>query len=338
MVESGMIQMAEGNPQFDPFMLINRSGSCACSRLLQTRFLGVNSVSIEDKVGKEAEEPGPGLPQGYHVNTKPDDYKLMDLAIHSMMHCEAAAGGTKETKFVAESIARKPVDFGNLIFTDLTTTRFVVVELERCLVGEGQPAKFRAEQRAHILFCLAKYLGYAPKWVRYATSTPENPELPTDLLKPQACPPGSQKESFAASGFGQELIAPACGAGGRDNFKAALGQDTLRVIEIIINRSKRMARIVAEDRQAQGGLPALREQVLQVNNTERGGCLPNEAQPPLPVEVTGTMARHCARCRVPEVEAQLSSCGRCRMKWYCSRACQKAHWKLGHKLYCVQVT
>ncbi len=65
------------------------------------------------------------------------------------------------------------------------------------------------------------------------------------------------------------------------NFKAALGQDTLRVIEIIINRSKRMARIVAEDRQAQGGLPALREQVLQVNNTERGGCLPNEAQPPL---------------------------------------------------------
>lgn len=34
--------------------------------------------------------------------------------------------------------------------------RFVVVELERCLVGEGQPAKFRAEQRAHILFCLAK--------------------------------------------------------------------------------------------------------------------------------------------------------------------------------------
>ncbi len=34
--------------------------------------------------------------------------------------------------------------------------RFVVVELERSLVGAGQPAEFRAEQRAHILFCLAK--------------------------------------------------------------------------------------------------------------------------------------------------------------------------------------
>ncbi len=76
-------------------------GSCACSRLLQTRFLGVHSVSIEGKVGKEAEEPGPGFPQDYHINTKPDDYKLMDQTIQSMRHCEAAAGGTKESQFVA---------------------------------------------------------------------------------------------------------------------------------------------------------------------------------------------------------------------------------------------
>ena len=57
-----------------------------------------------------------------------------------------------------------------------------------------------------------------------------------------------------------------------------------------------------------------------------------------PVEVTGTLGRYCAGCRASELEAQLMSCGRCRMKWYCSRACQKAHWKLGHKLYCVQVS
>ena len=50
---------------------------------------------------------------------------------------------------------------------------------------------------------LFRYLGYAPKWVRYATSAPEHPDLPIDLLKPEACPPGSQKESFAKSGFGQ---------------------------------------------------------------------------------------------------------------------------------------
>ncbi len=48
-----------------------------------------------------------------------------------------------------------------------------------------------------------RYLGYAPKWVRYATSAPEHPDLPIDLLKPEACLSGSQKERFATSGFGQ---------------------------------------------------------------------------------------------------------------------------------------
>ncbi|CAL8471221.1 g10763 [Coccomyxa elongata] len=29
-------------------------------------------------------------------------------------------------------------------------------------------------------------------------------------------------------------------------------------------------------------------------------------------------------------------CAGCEMKWYCSKKCQKEHWKLGHKLYCEQ--
>ncbi len=81
------------------------------------------------------------------------------------------------------------------------------------------------------------------------------------------------------------MTASASGAGGRDKLQGdagpTLGQEALRVIEVIINRSSRMARTVAQNRQAQGGLPALRRQVLQVNISERGGCLPNEAQPPL---------------------------------------------------------
>ena len=65
------------------------------------------------------------------------------------------------------------------------------------------------------------------------------------------------------------------------NFQAALGQNALDAIEVIINRSKRMAASVAEDQQAQGGRAALKRQVLQTSNNERGGCLPNEAQAPL---------------------------------------------------------
>ena len=65
------------------------------------------------------------------------------------------------------------------------------------------------------------------------------------------------------------------------NFKAALGQNALDAMEIIINRSKNMTARVAKYRQAQGGLAALKRQVLQTNNDERGGCLPNEAAAPL---------------------------------------------------------
>ena len=65
------------------------------------------------------------------------------------------------------------------------------------------------------------------------------------------------------------------------NFKAALGRNALDAMEVIINRSKFMAKNITKYRQAQGGLQALREQVLQTSADEREGCLPNEAQPPL---------------------------------------------------------
>ena len=76
-------------------------GTCACSRLLQTRDLGVWTVSMEDKVSKEAKRPGRGPPQDYHVNTTSDDYRLMHQTIQSMRQCEAAAGGKKDNEFVA---------------------------------------------------------------------------------------------------------------------------------------------------------------------------------------------------------------------------------------------
>lgn len=44
---------------FDPFMNINQSGVCGCSRVLQTRWLGISMVSTQMrfKLEKEAENP-----------------------------------------------------------------------------------------------------------------------------------------------------------------------------------------------------------------------------------------------------------------------------------------
>ena len=74
------------------------------------------------------------------------------------------------------------------------------------------------------------------------------------------------------------------------NFEASLGQNALDAMEIIIKRSKSMAASVAEDRQANGGLAALTQDVLQVSNAERG-CHPNEAEPPL-VQFISSHARN----------------------------------------------
>ena len=29
-------------------------------------------------------------------------------------------------------------------------------------------------------------------------------------------------------------------------------------------------------------------------------------------------------------------CGRCHVSWYCGAACQKKHWKAGHRTKCVE--
>lgn len=56
-----------------------------------------------------------------------------------------------------------------------------------------------------------------------------------------------------------------------------------------------------------------------------------------PESATGVLVRHCAMCGINEEQKRLMRCARCQMKWYCSKTCQREHWKLGHKLYCVQV-
>ena len=52
--------------------------------------------------------------------------------------------------------------------------------------------------------------------------------------------------------------------------------------------------------------------------------------------------RVCLMCRIAFVRAQcgvaasnLKACGRCGDAAYCSRECQIAHWKRGHKKKCV---
>ena len=48
-------------------------------------------------------------------------------------------------------------------------------------------------------------------------------------------------------------------------------------------------------------------------------------------------AKECANCLAPEGRhgVTLKACTRCKATHYCGRACQTAHWKAGHKQFCV---
>jgi len=46
----------------------------------------------------------------------------------------------------------------------------------------------------------------------------------------------------------------------------------------------------------------------------------------------------CSNCSAPEDSAsgyKLSACSRCGLVAYCSKDCQRAHWKASHKQHCI---
>ncbi|CAL8471219.1 g10761 [Coccomyxa elongata] len=183
LVENGMAKAISRLPHFDPFMLVNLSGTCACSRLLQIRYQGLLSVNLEQKLTKEARQPGPDFPEPFQC-TRAGDFRLMLKLVQSM---KKLTGDDEEWIPIlyewqlVESIGRKTSDYGQLVFCDTAAKRFVIVEMCFCPCIH---LKERALNRAHLLFCLARYIGFDPTWVRFtiATKDDKKPTLPAEIF------------------------------------------------------------------------------------------------------------------------------------------------------------
>ena len=53
-------------------------------------------------------------------------------------------------------------------------------------------------------------------------------------------------------------------------------------------------------------------------------------------EVPESLDQVCAHCSTQaSIGNSLMTCARCKSAFYCSRSCQAAHWKAGHKKICV---
>ena len=73
---------------------------------------------------------------------------------------------------------------------------------------------------------------------------------------------------------------------------------------------------------------------LTLNVSGEGGLAPHKdtkKKDPAPE------TKECAHCLAPDGQhgVALKACIRCRAAFYCGRACQTAHWRAGHKQFCV---
>lgn len=71
--------------------------------------MGLSQVSIEEKVQKEADRPGPDSPEDCEIYTKPGDFRLMHKTIQSMRRCEAAAEKQRSVGILFEWQACDPM-------------------------------------------------------------------------------------------------------------------------------------------------------------------------------------------------------------------------------------
>ncbi|BDA46608.1 hypothetical protein COCOBI_09-0600 [Coccomyxa sp. Obi] len=206
---------------------------------------------------------------------------------------------------VVEGSARTPEDFGQLMFCDPTTTRFLVVENHQPDQHEEMDLVKHAKNRADLLFCLLTYIGYNPKWVRFTTFTEKGASVPKQLLQDFE---SNGTLDYAMDGFGQVDAS---------NFKPSLDKGVLEKIDNVIQRSAGLQESITKYRDMFGGREALHARVFNPTGVPFiGPCF------------------NC--CRRSESNTVLLMCSGCKIARYCSRTCQKAHWKAGHKYYCKQ--
>ena len=64
----------------------------------------------------------------------------------------------------------------------------------------------------------------------------------------------------------------------------------------------------------------------------------NPNPPPKDKKGLAPVALVCGNCLAPQGSTsapKLSACARCGLVSYCSKDCQRAHWKVNHKQFCV---
>ncbi|KAJ7184545.1 hypothetical protein C8R46DRAFT_1064376 [Mycena filopes] len=280
---------------------IDAFGLCATTRLIQCRDFGVHTNDVTRKFE--------GDPEGA-TDLEANDF-IARRNVIEQVHAWAEENETEWTpilymyEIIKSSGKRQSErDWGNLVFTDLTTTRFLLVMIfpDECDCGNdshhdyGALTKFQADR----FMSLLRYLYHTEQkaeWVHATYVTNSNPGYTLDPAFLRTLESSDSPNVFhvTAETFVPSLLAP-----------------ELESIDTLLRQSNK-------------SVPkSVRYEVLG-SKVSRPDLSAKEAKNP--------DARQCARCDKTGTTKDLLLCSRCRLIHYCSRECQKQAWPT-HKIVC----
>ncbi|KZV65583.1 hypothetical protein PENSPDRAFT_655633 [Peniophora sp. CONT] len=303
---------------FMPIMMIDRSETCATRKLLQCTGLGVYFNDVSDKfAGNSARD------------LYPAEFKARKAIVRQVERwCDSNKKARKHVipnnewtpilhKFeIVKTSAKTERDWGHLLFTDLTVSRFLLVMtfLKACNCGNLSHHDYGALTRYHAdrLMSLLVYLhgewkwGNKPDWIRatYVTPHERKYKMSSEFLDTPAIPPGENLKDGRPPIY---VVTPR-------NFKRSLLPKELEKIDNTVAHSP--------DGDTRKG-KSVRDKV----------CGSKKDKPDVSSALKGKSMRHCGWCGEPKELRQLHICTRCKLKWYCSKECQREAWP-HHKVSC----
>ncbi|KAF8967549.1 hypothetical protein BDZ97DRAFT_1656465 [Flammula alnicola] len=300
---------------FNPMMMVNTSGTCATSKLTQCRDFGCYEIDISRKFLQDPDNV-PDLSR--------DEFMARKNVLNQVKKWveKNGARGLKEWVPIAyqyeivKASAKRTRDWGHLLFTDLTTTRFLIVMVfpSTCDCGNFSHHDYDAmtKYQADRLMSLLKYLHHSegqPDWVRATYVTPtQNYQLDPEFLNSETAPsPAETRDRLV------KKLLPIFHVSA-DNFIPSLLPSDIEKIENLLNMKGRRKAVPS----------GVRESVIGTK----------ESRPEVGEAWKQKNARQCAYCEEVK-EKDLMICSRCKLAYYCGRECQRLAWP-SHKRYCKQ--
>jgi len=302
--------MFSGLPYFNPSMFINLSGLCASTKLIQCREMGVYQCDVTRKFDQDPNQVVDLHKADFIVRKKivktverwveskqRAGQRVMDEWLPILYDYELVKGSAKRLK-----------DRGHLVFTDMTTTRFLLVmcfgdNASSCVHNMSFEDDYVSvtKANAHRFFSLLKYLFHdegQPAFVRATYTTLQTGLHPEFLASVDKAPSSADVPIFHVT---EENFTPSLQAG-----------EVERINNLLTTFKKKLP-------------PAKVKDIVMGSRT---------ARPAVDTWMAGNIKNTnvCAHCGTHSEKA-MSMCSRCKLVRYCGKDCQKAAWRI-HKRVC----